>query len=190
MSPKRILWWAGRHFFDRIDIMKKNIIYIKPFRQTPDFCGPACVKMIAQRDGVLITEKEAIKLTGATKERGASGNDLKRALEKLGYHVFSKENGTPKDSLDDLRYYINRGIPVIVDWFCEHDGHYSIVVGIDKTDEGNIVLRDPSFWRIRKMPIKEFMGVWLDYPGDYPKIKNDIILRFMLVATLKKPAKK
>ncbi|MDO8601128.1 MAG: C39 family peptidase [bacterium] len=182
MSPKRIMWWIGEHFLDRIDIMRNDIIDIKPFRQTPNYCGPAVVKMRAQLDGILITEEEAIKLTGATKEMGASGSGIKKALEHLGFNVFSKENDTPNNSLDDLRYYIWKKIPVIVDWLSEDGGHYSIVVGIDKK---NVILRDPSFWRIRRISIKKFLEFWLDWPGDYAETKNDVILRFMLVATLK-----
>lgn len=173
MSPKRIMWWAGSRFFDRL---KEDMMYLKPFRQTPDYCGPAVAKMYLHYLGVDVSVQEIAKIAGTTKKEGTSISGMVKVFEHYGFKTFSKQNS----ALDDLRFYINSQIPVIVDWFCEDDGHYSIVIGMDKK---HVFFRDPSFWKVRKMPIDKFFRVWFDFPGNYIKESKNLILRWMLVAT-------
>jgi predicted double-glycine peptidase len=163
------------------------MIKLKPFRQTPGYCGPASLKMVLDFYGFKMGEKELAKLSGMTLNEGVSAEGLKKAAQNLGFSVFIKENA----ELSDIRFYIKKGIPVIVDWFCEDDGHYSVVVGIDKN---KITLMDPQlrkvfiFVRRRVMQVKTFFRVWFDFPGDYIESSKDIILRMMIVVTPKKDA--
>jgi predicted double-glycine peptidase len=152
------------------------MIKLKPFRQRPGLCGPASLKMVFDYYGVQVSEAEITKISGATKEKGVSKEGLTKAAKHFGFQVFSKE----KSSLSDLKYFIKRKIPVIVDWFFEDEGHYSVVVDIDKK---NVVFRDPSFKGLRKMPIEKFLRVWFDFPGKYIKNSKDLILRRILVIT-------
>lgn len=122
------------------------------------------------------------KLSGMTQKEGTSPEGIIRAAKRLGFNVFMKKNS----SLADLRQFIKRKIPVIVDWFLEDDGHYSVVVDIDKK---NITLMDPTLRKIliyvrrRKMPLDYFFRVWFDFPGNYIKNPRDLVLRLMLVIT-------
>lgn len=175
MSPRRICWWLEKHFFNKTE---KDMLYLKPSRLTFS-CGPATLKIYFHYYGVFASEKEIAKIAGTTNEKGTSLDGMLKAAEHFGFNAFTKKNST----LDDLRYYINKKIPVIVDWFCEDDGHYSIVVGINKKD---VILRDPSSWRIKKMPIDKFLRVWFDFPGNYIEKSDDIIIRLMIVLTPKK----
>lgn len=152
------------------------MIKLKPFRQTPGLCGPASLKMVFGYYGVSASEGEIAKVAGATKEKGTSKAGLIKAAKHFGFQVFSKE----KSSLNDLRYFIKREIPVIVDWFSEDEGHYSVVVDIDKK---NIILMDPSYARRRKFSLEKFLRVWFDFPGKFIKDPKDLILRLMLVVT-------
>lgn len=158
------------------------MIKLKPFRQTPGFCGPASLKMVFDYYDVLVPEARLSEVAGATREKGASKEGMMKAAKHFGFNVFSKENA----SLNDLRYFIKRNIPVIVDWFFEDDGHYSVVVDITKK---NVVLMDPVLRKIlfyvrrRVMPIETFHRVWFDFPGDYIKTKKDLVIRLMLVIT-------
>lgn len=176
MSPKRIMWWAMRHFFGRV---KEDMLDLKPYRrQIKSFCGPASLKMVLDYHGVSVPEKEIAILACATREAGASPEGLVKAAEHFGFEAFSKENST----LDDLRYYLNKKIPVIVDWFWENDGHYGVVIGMDKK---NIIFRDPSLWRIKKMPLEMFLEVWFDFVGKERKRKY-MLEQLIIVATPKK----
>jgi len=167
---------------------KSSRIKIRPFRQSAGMCGAASLKMVLDYYGVLVPEREIAKIANATKEKGTSPAGLVKAAEHFGFKAMVKENC----SLDDLRRYVDKKIPVIVNWFENHDGgHYSVVVDINKK---NIVLADPLMRRpllysnTRKMPCKRFMEIWFDYIGDYPKTKEDMVLRLIVVVTLKEEA--
>ena len=158
------------------------MIKLKPFRQTPGLCGPASLKMVMDYYGVSVPEAEIAKIAGASKEKGVSIRGLIKAAKHFGFKTFLKENS----SLKDLEYFVNKKIPVIVDWFIEDDGHYSVVVDINKK---NIVLMDPAlrkfiiYIRRRKFSREIFYRIWFDFPGKYIQNPKDLILRLMLVIT-------
>ncbi len=158
------------------------MIKLKPFRETPGFCGPASLKMVLDYYGISVSEAELGKLSGTTQKMGTSIEGLIKAAKHFGFQAFLKT----KSSLDDLRYFVKREIPVIVDWFNEDDGHYSVVVDIDRN---NIVLMDPALRKIliyirrRKYSTEDFFRIWFDFPGDFIKDSKDLTLRLMLVVT-------
>ena len=156
------------------------MIKLKPFRETPGLCGPASLKMILDYYRVSVSEQDLAKAAGATKEKGTSVQGLIKAAKRFGFKVFLKENST----LNDLKYFIKRNIPVIVDWFAEDDGHYSIVVDINKKE---VVLMDPALRKIlvyirrRKFSPEIFFRIWFDFPGKFIRKEKDLVLRLMLV---------
>ena len=165
--------------FDSIeeDMSNNNLLKLKPYRrEIKYYCGPASLKIVLDYYGVSVSEKEIARIAGATTKEGASAKGLVKAAEYFGLTAFTKEDC----SIDDLRHYLDKKIPVIVDWFWEDDGHYGVVIGIDKK---NIIFRDPSFLKTKKMPLEMFLKVWFDYPGDYPKDKNAFIVRLIIVVT-------
>ncbi len=85
-----------------------------------------------------------------------------------------------KDMADfsDIRAYLNKEIPVIVDWFSKDEGHYSVVMGID---EENIYLQNPEIGGIQELSLKTFKRIWFDFPGAFIKSKDDLILRRIIV---------
>ncbi len=152
------------------------MIKLKLFQQSTGYCGPAVLKMILDFYGVSRTEKELVKLSGATRERGVEAPALLHVAKKLGFKGFIKDFS----DLEDIKKYIKQGIPIIVDWFSVDDGHYSVVVGIDKK---YIYLNDPEFKKVRKLELKIFKRVWFDYKGDSPVSSRDFIIRRMMVIT-------
>jgi len=158
------------------------MIKLKPFRETPGLCGPASLKMVMDYYGVSVSEAELARLSGALKEKGTSIKGLIKAAKHFGFKTFLKKNS----SLKDLEYFVNKKIPVIVDWFAEDDGHYSVIVDIDKK---NVVLMDPAlrklliYIRRRVFPRETFFRVWFDFPGKFIKNPKDLVLRLMLVIT-------
>jgi predicted double-glycine peptidase len=151
------------------------MIKLKPFRQTPGLCGPASLKMVLNYYGLKVSEKRLARMSGAKKEKGVSYEGLAKAARQLGFKVFTKE----KSSLADLERFVKKNIPVIVDWFSEDEGHYSVAVNIDKK---NILLMDPGLEKgKREIPVVKFMRVWFDFPGKFIKSPKDLVLRLMLV---------
>jgi ABC-type bacteriocin/lantibiotic exporter with double-glycine peptidase domain len=153
------------------------MIKIKPFRQSPGLCGPASLKVVMDYYGVFVSEKEIAEAAGATKEKGVSLPGLIKAAKHFNFKTFSKKNG----SLQDLEKFLSKKIPVIVDWFLEDDGHYSVVVDIGRK---NILLSDPSLDGGKRKILREtFLKLWFDFPGEMINRPKDLILRSMLVIT-------
>ncbi len=150
------------------------MLKVKPFRQTAGFCGPASLKMVFDYYGLSVSESKIARLAGATRKKGASKEGLVKAAKKLGFKAFFKENS----SLNDIRKFVRKKIPVIVDWFWEDDGHYSVVIDIDRK---NVKFMDPAIKGIRKIALKKFFRIWFDFSGDYIKNGRQIVLRAMIV---------
>lgn len=150
------------------------ILPTKPYRQKPGFCGPASLKIILDYYGLEKTEEELVNLAGSTAAHGTSSEDLIRTAKKLGFSAFQTDCAT----YTDMKQWLRQKIPVIVDWFSQDDGHYSVVVGLD---ENNIYLQDPELGQMRAMKKNDFFRVWFDFPGDYLQSKEDVIIRRMIV---------
>lgn len=137
-----------------------KILKVKHYRQTPSFCGPASLKILFSHFGKHYTEKQFIKLTGATAKYGTEHEDLVRAAKKLGAHVYTKKGAT----ISDLEnWVIKNQTPVIVGWFSEDEDHYSVVIGLTKNQ---VLMADPQ----RKSPISKidrqiFPKIWFDFTG-------------------------
>lgn len=153
-----------------------QMIKLKPFQQSAGLCGPASLKIVLDYYGVAASEAEIAKIALSGKEKGTGKEGLIKAARHFGFKVVAKENS----SLTDLKYYIHKKIPVIVDWFLEDDGHYSVAADINNK---KITLMDPAIGRTRLLPLDKFYRIWFDFPGRYMKSPKDLILRLMLVVT-------
>lgn len=151
------------------------MLKIKPFKQKIAFCGPASLKMVLEYYGVKKTERELGVRAGCTTARGTPAKGLISAAREFGFRGTIKEFADLKDI---RRYVIQKKIPVIVQWFSVDEGHYSVVVDIDKE---NIYLQDPEIGRMRSMRLDAFKRVWFDFPGDFLRAKSDIVVRRMIV---------
>lgn len=128
-------------------------------------------------------EKELARMSGWNKTLGIDDQAMKKTAEKLGFKVKIKNNS----KYSDLQKWLEKGIPVIVNWFTRGrndypesetaDGHYSVVMGLD---DKFIYLQDPEIGRIRKIKKYDFMRVWFDFQGDYINPK-ELIIRQMIV---------
>ncbi len=138
-------------------------------------CGPAALFMVADFYGVKTSEKELAEFSGCTPEKGTSAEGLAAAAKKIGLNATIKNNAT----LADIRHWVTgKKVPVIVDWFSEDEGHYSVVVGINNK---HIYMQDPELGRMRTMDLDAFRRVWFDFPGAYIRSPADLILRRMIV---------
>ena len=109
---------------------------------------------------------------------------LKKAAESYGLKVEIENNA----SFDSMQRWLNRRVPVIVNWFTRGrsdygdeevpDGHYSLVVGLDSE---YIYLQDPEIGGLRKLERDDFMRVWFDFKPAYITSWNDMIIRQIIV---------
>ena len=115
---------------------------------------------------------------------GTSDEQLKKAAESLGFKVEIKTEAL----LEDIKHWLAKKVPVIVDWFTRGrkdyedsdiaDGHYSVVAGLD---EEYIYLQDPELGGIRKLKREDFLTVWFDFSGRHIKPDNLIIRQLIAV---------
>ncbi|PIR87970.1 MAG: hypothetical protein COU10_01665 [Candidatus Harrisonbacteria bacterium CG10_big_fil_rev_8_21_14_0_10_45_28] len=166
-----------------------KLLPVKPFQETLDggYCGPASLKMILEYLGESCTEKKIAKLCNRSFELGTKDADLVRVAKSYGFKAAIKNNA----NFTDIKQWLNKDIPVIVNWFTRGrpdygdsevpDGHYSVVVGID---EKYIYLQDPEIGKLRKIKRNDFLRVWFDFTGRYIKA-NQLIVR-QIIAVYKK----
>ena len=165
--------------------MKKISLDVKPFQETlhADMCGPASLKIVLDYYGLDKTEKELADLLVIVPGIGVDDMSIKRGAESLGFKV-EIEN---ESSFESIAKWLQKGVPVIVDWFTRGrsdyndsevaDGHYSVVLGLD--DE-YIYLQDPETGGERKIEREDFMKVWFDFKGKYIK-PSELIVRQIIV---------
>jgi len=156
------------------------MLKIKPFQETlnASMCGPASLKIILDYYGLKKSEKELAKLCQYDKDLGVDDDKIKNTAEGLGFKVKIKNNSNFKD----IENWLDKKVPVIVNWFTKGrqdysesevaDGHYSVVTGLD---EKHIYLQDPEIGKIRKLKRDDFMRVWFDFKGEYIEPKELII---------------
>lgn len=167
--------------------MKKSID-VKPFQEklSMGYCGPASLKMVLDYYGISKTEDELAPLMGWDRDLGVSDQGIKKAAESFGFKVEIQN----ESSFDDIEKWLDKKVPVIVDWFTRGrqdyteadvpDGHYSVVVGVD--DE-YIYLQDPEIGHERKIEKEDFMLVWFDFSGE--TIKPDELIIRQIIAIYK-----
>jgi len=166
--------------------MKNISLKVRPFQETlnADMCGPASLKIVLDYYGVNKTEKELAQLTGWVSGLGIDDVGIVKVAKSLGLKVEIKN----ESSFADIERWLNKGVPVIVDWFTRGrrgyddsvmaDGHYSVVVGLD--DE-YIYLQDPEIGGERKIKKEDFMRVWFDFRGQYIKPEELIIRQLIAI---------
>ncbi len=166
--------------------MKKDLLPVKPFQEAlfKSMCGPASLKMVFDYYGIDRSEENIAEMAGTTEDLGTDEEGIKKATERLGFKVEIKNNST----FEDIRNWLNKKTPVIVNWFTRGridyddsqvpDGHYSVVVGLD---DGFIYLQDPEIGKLRQIERNDFMRVWFDFRGEYIKPEELIIRQIIAI---------
>ena len=158
---------ANSKFYEKVDT--------DAIDQTPSMCGPASLKaVLAQYDDDYELEELADEI-GASEESGADPEDIIDAAKRLGYKAWIERDST----FDRLQELIEAGVPPIVDWFKDDDGHYSVVNDINDTE---IEIMDPELGEKKWITREEFDPIWFDFPiGDDDH--RDPINKLIIVVT-------
>ena len=166
------------------------------FKQSPAMCGPACLKIVASYFGIEIGERRLIRVCRSSKITGTTGTNLVKGARELGFHAEIIDGADFKV----IGKWLRNGTPVIVDWMSVSEdlrtkrhiagGHYSVVCGLNRD---SIVLEDPAIGRRRAIPRRRFLNVWFDFTHVYPKVRDDLIIRRLIIiakATTMRPTPK
>ncbi|MDP2703763.1 MAG: C39 family peptidase [bacterium] len=162
-----------------------NQLPVKPFQETlrGSYCGPASLKMVLEYWGINKSEEEVAIACNRDPELGTDDASIKKAAESYGLKVEIENNS----SFDSIQRWLNRKVPVIVDWFTRGrsdygdeevpDGHCSVVVGLDDV---YIYLQDPEIGGLRKLKRDDFMRVWFDFRPVYITSWDDMVIRQLI----------
>lgn len=141
------LFKKSEDVFDSIDISSVN--------QIPSFCGPASLKAAMEQYGIFVSMEEIGKIVGCD-ENGVEAEALVEGAKKFGLDAYFEDNV----SVEKIKEMVNKDIPVIVDWFKEDDGHYSVVIDVNDTE---LQLMDPETGEKVWMVWEEFVPTWFDF---------------------------
>ena len=155
------------------------ILPVPSYRNTPGYCGPSCLRMIFAYHGIRTSEVAIARVARATRAHGASEKQIAAAARHYGFHAQVKDHST----LKDLAKHLKSGHPVIVDWFSIDEGHYSVVIGMDRT---HVLLRDPQRIGLTRIKKQVFKKVWFDFKEKVPLSKQSLITRRMILIEKKK----
>lgn len=110
------------------------------FQQTHNLddvkCGPTALRMVLQYFGRKSSIPELCKLSGTRDIFGTRRSGLIKALKTLNLFTYD----TYGASTADIKKYLEKSVPVIVNYRLHGEGHYGVMVGLEK---GNFVLLDP-----------------------------------------------
>ena len=163
----------------------ENLLPINSFQETlhGGYCGPATLKMVLEYWGINKSEEEIAIACNRDPELGTDDASLKKAAESYGLEVEIENNA----SFDSIQCWLDRRVPVIVNWFSRGrsdygdeevpDGHYSVVIGLDGT---YIYLQDPEIGSLRKLERDDFMRVWFDFKPAHITSWDDLIIRQLI----------
>jgi ABC-type bacteriocin/lantibiotic exporter with double-glycine peptidase domain len=148
------------------------MLKLKLFKQSKGYCGPASLKMVLSAYRINKSENYLAKLAHANRKKGCSGKNMVNAAKKLGFKAYLKK----RSSINELKKFSKKRIPVIVAWKSpEEGGHYSVVVGFEKN---RILLADPHFGKIKKQDIKWFDKKWKEIINKKKKIRRGAIIMY------------
>ncbi|CAN5691290.1 hypothetical protein BH11PAT2_BH11PAT2_04550 [soil metagenome] len=157
---------------------------LTPFQETlhKGMCGPASLKIVLAYFDIEKTEAELAQLVGVT-DSGSTAEGIVSAAKALGLSA----KAINESSFEDIQEWLERQVPVIVNWFTRGrsdysdsevaDGHYSVVAGLNET---HIYLQDPEIGSLRTLARDDFMRVWFDFEGDTIR-PDELIVRQIIV---------
>lgn len=142
--------------------MKLNIPF---YRQDTGYtCGPTALQMAFSFLGKFKSEKNIAREAGTQSKTGTSHHGMIEAALREKFYCYVNEGST----LDELKYFIKLGHPVIVNYIepSSDEGHYAVVTGYNNK---HITLNDP--WNGKDFNISEqsFLARWHDmHEGRHP----------------------
>lgn len=151
------------------------MINLKPLKQTKSYCGPFSLRMIFDYYGKNVSGKEIARVAKTTIKDGTSPKNMVLAAKHFGFNASYKENS----SLEEIKELVDKQkVPIIVNWFSDTEGHYSVVVGFRN---GKIYIQDPEYGKLKNMRTEDFMKVWFDFSKNYPGKKSDFRIRPIII---------
>lgn len=160
------------------------------FTQRAAECGNTSLKAVLAYHGCRVSAAHLGRLAGLTDE-GIEHAGLVSAARRLGFATFERHGGTAAESVAELRFFLARGLPVLIGWWARaagepdldprwslaqrranDSGHFSVIDALDESrpSEPRLAMMDPDpllragRWRAvrRWLPLSTFLPLWYD----------------------------
>lgn len=142
--------------------------------QKPGMCGPASLKAVLAYYGVDAEMKDLADIAESDEGKGTTAKGLVHAAELYGMSARIEDDS----NFQRLESLLAQGVPPIIDWWYETEGHYSVVAGINDTE---ISLMDPEDGKTKWVTKEEFEPIWFDFEASDTEHKNPINKRIIVV---------
>lgn len=159
------------------------IMKVTPIKQRDaSACGPTCVEMTLRYFDIPHTIANIAKITNYKKEGGLYNKQLLSTLQYYGLTTKVSKNTT----WEKVMQCNTKDSVIILSWMLYgYIGHFSV---LEKIDEKNIFIAEPTTGEISKIEKIKFLRLWLDYEAKsevplYPESKSNIQLRWMCVVS-------
>lgn len=140
---------------------------VTPVRQRTQYtCMSTSMMMCLRANGIECTEDEVNKVMGARPMKGASWEDGLACAQHFGMRATL----TMPSTVDQLKGWTDRGVPVMIAWNPEGRdwSHASVVFDVD---EGNVTVADPNIpdpnETVRVVPKADFYKMWYEERPQY-----------------------
>lgn len=136
--------------------MKLNIPFYKQDKTYT--CEPTALQMVFSLLGKFKSEVHLAQEAGTNKKDGTSHEGMINTALQEKFYCYVNEGS----SLDEVKFFLNLGFPVIVDYTepSGEEGHYAVVSG---HQDGHIILNDPWNGKDFKLTDKDFVSRWYDH---------------------------
>lgn len=156
-----------------------KLLKVPPYKQTRSTCGPTSLRMVLAYYGIKKTNKELVKLTHCSLKFGTKAENILSAAKKLGLTGSINDFST----INDLKKWYRKKVPVIIDWFEQTDGHYSPLL---KIDNKYIWILNPETAKPQRIDLPTFKLIWFDFRGSEVNAKTKFVIN-RVIAIYPKP---
>lgn len=142
--------------------------------QKPGMCGPASLKAVLEHYGIVAEMAVLARLAGSDENTGTKAEGLSHAAQVYGLSTQIEDDS----SFDRIAELLRQGVPPIVNWWAETEGHYSVVTDINDTE---IALMDPDEGKTKWFTKEEFEPLWFDFSSEDKEHRSPYNKRIIVV---------
>jgi len=130
--------------------------------------------MVLDYFGIHWSEKRIAGFVKTTKTHGTTSANIVSGLNAQGL----KTELHWRSNFRNAQKFLDKKMPVIVNWYAVDYEHYSVVVGLD---ERHIYLLDPEFGNRRQILRTDFKRLWFGKRGADPTFERPVDLAPLIV---------
>lgn len=139
--------------------MKLKVPYHE--QETTYTCAVATLRMIFDFLGVENHKGELMKVLNPDEKEGVHHSKIIDFTQEVGLYSYVNNEAT----LDEIRFYLEEGFPVVVNYLnpSDDEGHYAVIIGFEND---NFILNDPWNGEGFLISFTDFEKRWISGDGN------------------------